>query len=72
MFVVQKTEYSSDSINSPEISQDDDSNHQWAQRNRVPHCVDEIKTVKDLLLEKDNVLEDQQGSKNEDLEEYSI
>lgn len=38
---------------SPEISQDDDCHHEWSQRDGVPHRVDEIETVEDLLLNMD-------------------
>lgn len=51
---------SSSSIDSPKISQNDDSHHERPQRDRVPNRVNEIQTVKDVLLEKDNLLEYQQ------------
>lgn len=51
---------SSSSIDSPKISQNDDSHHERPQRDRVPNRVNEIQTVKDVLLEKDNLLEHQQ------------
>lgn len=39
-----------DSVDSPEISQDDDGHHEGSQRDGVTHCVDEIQAVKDVLL----------------------
>lgn len=54
---------SSGGVNSPEISQDYNGNHEWSQRNGVPHCVNEIQTVKDLLSGEDNLLEHKQQPK---------
>lgn len=71
MSVVGKTENSGVSFDSPEISQDDDGDHQWSQRDGVPHCVDKIQTMKDLLWEQDNSLECQRESKKYKLEDYS-
>lgn len=48
------------SAHSPKISQDDNSHHEWSERDGVPDCVDEIQAVKDFLLDIDNMLECQQ------------
>lgn len=41
---------------SPKISQDEDGHYEWAQGDGVPHGVDEIQAMKDLLLKDDKTV----------------
>jgi len=53
---IQKTSFSS-----PEIPQDDDSDHEGSQRDGVTDGVDEIQAVEDILLEEGDALDGQNG-----------
>lgn len=46
-----------DSSDPPEISQDEHSHYERSQRDGVAHGVDEVQTVKDILLEEIHWLE---------------
>lgn len=49
-------EFRQSHINAPEISQDEDSHYERAQGDGVPHCVDEIQAMKDLLFKDDKMV----------------